>query len=103
MISWSVPLAVYPDTYNKQPLMYLGLASKKNAVSLHLLPLYGDPATEAWFRDEWAKSGKKLDLGKACLRFKTMHDLPLDLIRRTVARVPLERYVAAARGARAGR
>ncbi|MEI8095929.1 MAG: DUF1801 domain-containing protein [Spirochaetales bacterium] len=103
MISWSVPLEVYPDTYNKQPLMYLGLASKKNAVSLHLLPLYGDPATEAWFRAEWAKTGKKLDLGKACLRFKTPADLPLELIRQTVARVPLERYVAAARAVRAGR
>jgi hypothetical protein len=93
MIAWYVPLERFPDTYNKHPLGLGALASQKNYMSLYLNTVYGDPATERWFRDRYAASGKKLDMGKSCVRFKALDDLPLDVIADTIARTPVDRYV----------
>jgi uncharacterized protein YdhG (YjbR/CyaY superfamily) len=93
MIGWYVPLETFPDTYNGQPLGLAALASQKNHMSLYLNNVYGDPATEAWFRERWAKTGKKLDMGKSCVRFRRLDDLPLDVIGETIARATLNRYV----------
>jgi len=101
MIGWYVPLERFPDTYNGQPLGLAGLASQKNYMSLYLNNVYGNPETERWFKERFAASGKKLDMGKSCLRFKHAEDLPLDLIGETIARTDLDGYVAhyeAARG-----
>ena len=101
MIGWYVPLERFPDTYNKQPLGLAGLANQKNYMSLYLNTVYGDPETERWFRERFAASGKKLNMGKSCLRFRKVDDLPLDVIAETIARVPIDRYIAryeAARG-----
>jgi hypothetical protein len=97
MIGYYVPHKVYPPGYHcdpKQPLPFAGLASQKNHMSVYLMCLYGNSENEAWFRKEWAKTGKKLDMGKACIRFRKLEDLPLDVIGQAVARVPAKDYVA---------
>jgi uncharacterized protein YdhG (YjbR/CyaY superfamily) len=93
MIAWYVPLATFPDTYNGQPRGLAARASQKHHMSLYLNSVYGDPETERWFRGRWASTGKKLDMGKSCVRFKRLQDLPLEVIGETIARVPLDRFV----------
>jgi uncharacterized protein YdhG (YjbR/CyaY superfamily) len=100
MIYYSVPLSVYPDTYNKQPLGYVALASQKNYLALHLVPVYGDKAQEQRLRDGFAAKGKRLDMGKACIRFRRADDLDLDTIGDIVASVPMARWVEIAKSAR---
>ena len=94
MIAWYVPLERFPDTYNGQPLGLVGLASQKNYMSLYLNSVYGDPKTEAWFKARYAASGKKLDMGKSCLRFRTVDDVALDVVGETVARVRIDDFLA---------
>ncbi len=94
MIAWYVPLEKFPNTYNGEPLGLAGLASQKNYISLYLLSVYGDPSTEAWFKDRYAESGKRLNMGKSCLRFRRLEEVPLDVIGDTIARVDLESYLA---------
>jgi hypothetical protein len=99
MISYFVPLESYPETYNGQALGLAALASQKGHFSLHLLGVYYDPETEKWLRERFANSGKKLDMGKACLRFKKLDDLPLEIIGGVISRLSpemlIERYEAA--------
>lgn len=96
MISYEVPLSRYPVTYNKQPLAYVALAAQKNYYSLYVLSCYEDSEDEAFLRRQFETAGKKLDMGKCCVRFKTLDDLPLDAIGELVARTPpegmIERY-----------
>ncbi len=94
MIGWYVPLERFGDTYNGQPLGLAELASQKHYMSLYLNSVYGDPTTETWFHERWAESGKKLDMGKSCVRFRRLEDLPLDVIAETIARSDLERFLA---------
>jgi len=97
MIGYYVPHRVYPAGYHcdpRQPLCFAGLASRKNHMALHLMCIYGDADQSRWFRDAWAKTGKKLDMGKACVRFKRLEDLALDVIGEAVRRVPARKYVA---------
>ena len=100
MIAWYVPLERLPDTYNGHPLGLAALASQKQHVALYLNTVYGDPQLAEWFRDRYAKSGKRLDMGKSCLRFRSLEDVPLDVIGETIAKVPLDRYVEHYRAAR---
>ena len=93
MIGWYVPLDRYPDTYNKQPLGLAALANQKQYMALYLNNVYGDPETDRWFRERFAASGKKLDMGKSCVRFRKLEDLPLDVIAETIARTPVDRYI----------
>src|SRR5690242_10319869 len=103
MIGYYVPHRVYPKGYHcdpKQPLPFASLASQKNYMSLYLMSVYcgcvdGDPASRhaQWFREAWAKTGKKLDMGKACIRFKKLEDLPLELIGEAIRRVPASEYI----------
>lgn len=94
MISYDVPLETFPDTYNGQPLCYIGLASQKNHMALYLLGCYGNPEQEKFLADEFKKAGKKLDMGKSCLRFKKLDDLPLDTIAKVVASMPPDALIA---------
>ena len=94
MISYVVPLERYPKTYNRQALQYAALASQKNYVSLYLMNVYGDEETERWFLDSYKASGKRLDMGKSCVRFRSLDDLPLDLVAEAVARTPVDDYIA---------
>ena len=97
MIGYVVPHNIYPAGYHcdpKLPLPYACLGSQKNHMALHLMTVYGDPAMEKWFRNVWAATGKKLDMGKACVRFKKLEDVPLDVIGQVIARVPVKDYIA---------
>lgn len=94
MIAWGIPLARYPETYNGQPLGIAALASQKQYMALYLMGVYGDPALEKWFREAWGRTGKKLDMGKSCLRFKKVDDLALDVLAETIARVTPEQLIA---------
>jgi uncharacterized protein YdhG (YjbR/CyaY superfamily) len=100
MITYEVPLRRYPDTYNKQPLCYAGIAAQKNHLSLYLMPVYGDPKAAARLKEAFKNAGKKLDMGKSCIRFKSADDLPLEAIGQLVAAVPVDRYIAYAESAR---
>jgi hypothetical protein len=96
MIGYYVPHRVYPAGYHcdpKQPLPFVCLASQKNYMSVYLGCVYSSSEMEKWFRREWAKSGKKLDMGKSCIRFKKLDDLPVELIGQVVARVPPRKYI----------
>jgi hypothetical protein len=92
-ITYAIPLDRYPDTYNQQPLCYAALAAQKNYYSLYLMSVYGDAAKAKWLADEFARRGLKLDKGKACLRFRSLDELPLDVIRDIVASTPVEQYI----------
>ena len=94
MIGYQIPLSRYPETYNGQPLCVAGLASQKTGMSLYLMSVYGDRELERWFKDAYAKAGKKLDMGKSCVRFKRLEDLPLEVIGATIARVSVDGFIA---------
>jgi len=96
MIGYYVPHSIYPAGYHvdsRQPLGFVGLASQKNYMSLYLASLYSDEESLDWFLREWAKTGKKLDRGKSCVRFKKLEDLPLSLIGQAIKRMPVKKYI----------
>jgi hypothetical protein len=103
MIVWSVPLATYPDTYNGEPLMYAALASQKRHMALYLQGVYGSEELRERFIAGYRATGKRLDMGKSCVRFARLDDLPLDVVGRAIAALPLEAYIAMAEAARWGR
>jgi uncharacterized protein YdhG (YjbR/CyaY superfamily) len=100
MISYEIPLERYPDTYNKKPLCYVALAAQKNYYALYLMGAYAKPGQPEALAKAFAAAGKKLDMGKSCLRFKKVDDLPLDAIGRIIADVPPEEMIEFARSAR---
>ena len=100
MIVYEVPLRYYPDTYNGHPLWYAALGANKAYLSLHLMTIYGDAALARRRRDGFQAAGKKLDMGKACIRFRAANDLALDVVGEVVASTPLERFVEIAKAAR---
>jgi hypothetical protein len=100
MISYEIPLERYPDTYNKQPLAFAGLAALKNVNTLYLTGSYGDPKQRKALEDAFKKSGKKMDMGKSCLHFKKAEDLPLDAIGDLIASTPPDKMIAMYEGAR---
>jgi len=105
MISWFVPLSTYPAGYGsnkKEPLPLISVASKKGYMALHMICFYGQPELRDWFTTQYAKSGKKLDMGQGCLRFKTLPDLALDVVEKTVARLPVRDYIAGYEAMREG-
>lgn len=85
MIGWVIPLEDYPDTYNKQPLAYAGLAAQKNYNSLYLNCVYASKERSERLQEAAAVAGKKLDMGKSCIRFRRAEDLPLELISDEIA------------------
>ena len=91
--SWTIPLSTYPVTYNNQPLNYVALIAQKNYNSLYLMGLYSVPEDAAEFERAWLATGRELNMGKSCLRFKVLADVDLDLIRSTVAATPVPRYL----------
>jgi len=101
MIGWGIPLADYPDTYNGRPLGVVALASQKNHMALYLMGLYADEGLEEWFRAQYAERGLKLDMGKSCVRFKRLDQVPLDVIGEVVRRVPPDAYITQYEAARA--
>jgi hypothetical protein len=94
MIGWGIPLTDYPDTYNGQPLGVVALASQKNHMALYLMGVYADEGLEDWFREQYSQRGLKLDMGKSCVRFKRLDQVPLDVVGEVVRRVTPEKLVA---------
>jgi hypothetical protein len=93
MLCWQIPLERYPDTYNGQPLGYVALASQKNYFALYLTGAYMDPTQAAALKEGFTKAGKKLDMGKSCVRFKKPEDLALDVVAKSIASMTPERYI----------
>lgn len=93
-IAYSVPLARYPNTYNGQPLAIVSLASQKQYMALYLMAVYGDAAKERRLSAAFRAAGKKLDMGKACLRFRSLDDLPLDAIAEVLAGTSVDAFIA---------
>lgn len=101
MICWGIPLERYPDSYNGQPLCYAGLASQKNHCSLYLMNVYHDDAHSRVLRDGFAAMGKKLDMGKSCIRFRSADDLALSAIAEVIASTTPEQFIARTEALRA--
>jgi Domain of unknown function (DU1801) len=94
MIAYEVPLSTYPNTYNGQPLAYAGLASQKNHMAVYLMGIYGSEALRSSFEDEYRATGKRMDIGKSCVRFRKLDDLPLDVVGRAIAAVSPAHFIA---------
>ena len=94
MVTWVVPLEDYPDTYNKRPLSYISLASQKSHLAVYLMGLYTGGPEESWFRQQYAERGMKLDMGKSCVRFTALDEVPLDVLGEVVAKIPAGEFIA---------
>lgn len=101
MITFQVPLARYPDTYNGKPLMYAALASQKRHMAVYLTAVYADEKARDEFLEAYRASGKKLDMGKSCVRFAKLEDLPLDLIGKVIGTYPVDDYIGIYEASRA--
>ena len=96
MIGYCVPHSVFPPGYHcspDQPLPFAGLASQKSHMALYLMHVYADNESARRFKEAWTKSGKKLDMGKSCIRFKKLEDVPLDVIGQTIAGISARKWV----------
>ena len=100
MIAYQVPLAVFPQTYNSQPLLYAALASQKNYMSLYLNCIYMDKRRAEKFENDFQAAGKKLDAGKSCVRFRRLEDLPMEVIASVIASTPPDEFIQMYRNAR---
>ena len=97
MIGYVVPLKLYPDGYlndKKTPLPYVALASQKNDMAVYLMCNYGDKEAEKKFRVVYQQSGKRLNMGKSCVRFKKLEDLSLEAIGLGVSMTPVKTFIA---------
>ncbi len=101
MIAYQVPLETCPDTYNGKPLMYAALASQKNHMAVYLTGVYADPEVRADFEERYRATGKRLDMGKSCVRFRKLDDLPLELVGEAVAALSVDEFVDLVESARA--
>ena len=99
MITYQVPLSVYPDTYNKKPLMYAALASQKNHMVVYLMGIYMQEEYRKRFEIAYKATGRRFDAGKSCVRFRKLDDLPLELIAENIAAISMEEFVAGAKSA----
>jgi hypothetical protein len=106
MIGYAVPIALYPAGYHArrgEPLPYVALGNQKHHVAVHLFGLYADPKGEAWLRATWARTGKRLDMGKGCVRFRSLDDVPVDALGAAVARLPVRDFIDLYEAGRASR
>lgn len=101
MIAYEVPLSIYPNTYNGQPLMYAALASQKNHMAVYLSGVYANESARDEFLSKYRETGKRLDVGKSCVRFKKIEDLPVDLIGETIASLSVDSFIGVYQAARA--
>jgi uncharacterized protein YdhG (YjbR/CyaY superfamily) len=100
MITYQIPLATFPDTYNGRPLMYAALASQKNHMAVYLTGIHTSDDSRKEFEAAYRATGKRFDVGKSCVRFKKLEDLPLALIGETIASIDVDTFVAGANRAR---
>lgn len=98
MIGYYVPHKLYPAGYHcdaKQPLPFASIASQKNHMALYTMTVYADPKIEKWFTKAWKDAGHKLDMGKSCIRFKKIEDVPLDVVAELFKKVSVKQYIQA--------
>lgn len=93
-ICYVIPLETHPDTYNGKPLCYAGLGAQKNYYALHLINVYSDPKQKEKLVRGFRKAGKKLNMGKSCVRFKRLDELDLDTIGKVIASTTPEQHIA---------
>lgn len=93
MITYQVPLEVYPATYNKQPLMYAALANQKNHMAVYLTGIYLDEELNQEFEQKYRATGKRFDAGKSCVRFRVLEDLPLELIAESIRAIEMDEFI----------
>lgn len=97
MLGYVVPHSVYPKGYHcdpKVPLPYINLASQKNFVALYAMSLYSSGKLHEWFANEYPKHCRtKLDMGKACVRFKKMDDIPYDLVGELASKLTPQQWI----------
>ena len=93
MICYVIPLTKYPNTYNKKPLVYCALASQKQYVSLYLSCVYVDKKTRIEFEDSYRKSGKKLNAGASCIRFKNMQEIPFEVVNKAIRKFSVKQFI----------
>ena len=103
MITYQVPLETYPDTYNKKPLMYAALAAQKNHIAVYLTAIYMNEKASQEFETAYRATGKKYDVGKSCVRFKELVDLPLELVGESIASLQVSEFVERVKEARSVR
>jgi hypothetical protein len=101
MLVYEIPLSRYPETYNGQPLAYVAVAAQKNHYAIYLTCAYQDPKQAAWLKKEFTKAGKRMDMGKSCLRFKALSDIPLEAISTVIRSTPPEKFIAQYEASRA--
>lgn len=97
MIGYYVPHRIYPPGYHcnpKEPLPYAALASQKNHIAIYMMTIYSEPEHLKWFETAWKATGKKLDMGKSCIRFKKLEDVALEVIGEAFKRIPASAYIA---------
>ena len=94
MITYQVPLLRCPDTYNGQPLAYAAIAAQKHGYSLYLMGIYGDEALRKRFESAYRATGRRFDVGRSCVRFRSMDDLPLEVIADAIAAVTVDAFCA---------
>jgi Domain of unknown function (DU1801) len=105
MVAWYVPHSVYPAGYHcdaKQPLPFASVASQKNHIGLYLFCVYTNPDVLAWFTSAWKRTGKKLDMGKSCVRVKKLEDIPMDVIAELFRRIKAGDFIAGYEASLAG-
>lgn len=95
MICYEVPLSKYPNTYNKQPLMYAAIASQKNHMAVYNTGVQTSQELTDGFLKDYKATGKKLDMGKSCIRFKKLEDLALDVVGKYIAKISVDDLIAA--------
>jgi hypothetical protein len=93
MLAWVVPLETLPNTHNGHPLTLAALGAHTKLMTIYLMTVYSDPKIRRAFETAYKKTGKKLDMGGCCVHFKTLDDLPLDVVGKTIASVTVDRYV----------
>ncbi|MCA9278661.1 MAG: DUF1801 domain-containing protein [Phycisphaeraceae bacterium] len=102
MIGYFVPHSLYPAGYHcdpKQPLPFMSIASQKNHMAIYMCSIYMEPDSAIWLQQQWAKevekgNAKRLDMGKSCIRFKKIEDIPLNVIGAAVKRAPVKQVIA---------
>lgn len=93
MITYQVPLERYPDTYNKKPLMLAALASQKNHMAVYLTGVYASDDSRNEFLAAYKETGKRVDMGKSCVRFRKLEDLPVELIGAAIAEYSVDEFI----------
>ncbi|GMQ82112.1 MAG: DUF1801 domain-containing protein [Rhodothermia bacterium] len=99
MITYEVPLETYPDTYNAKPLMYAALASQKNHMAVYLTGIYMSDDRREAFEKKYRATGKRFDVGKSCVRFRKLENLPLSLIGETIGSMTVDDFVSGVKAA----